>query len=55
MGTYLKYTKQILTKMSFCSGLLNKEYKKCLALLSHREIGLLKKWISKQKFKHELS
>lgn len=55
MGNYLKYTKQILAKMSFCPQLLNKEYRKCVSLLSQREHRLLNQWISRQKFAKQLN
>jgi hypothetical protein len=55
MANYLKYTKLILRKMSFCPHLLNKEYKKCVAFLSRQEIVHLKEWLRRQRFARELN
>ena len=54
MANYLKYTKQILNKMSFCPQLLNKEYHKCVALLTRKECQRLHNWIRRQDFSTKL-
>lgn len=54
MANYLKYTKLILERMSFCPNLLNKEYRKCVVLLSKHEIDRLHNWIGRQKFSTKL-
>lgn len=54
MANYLKYTKLILDRMSFCPKLLNKEYRKCVVLLSKHEIDRLHNWIRRQKFSTKL-
>lgn len=50
MANYLEYSKTILTKMSFCPQLLNKEYKKAVAKLSALDAKRLNHWIQTQKF-----
>lgn len=40
----LKYTKEILTKVSFDAQLFEKELKKAIKLLIPKEINELKKW-----------
>lgn len=54
MANYLKYTKLILKKMSFCPILLNKEYQKCIVLLSVQEYKLLNRWLRRQHFSEKL-
>ncbi len=51
----LSYCKIILEKMSFDATLLNKEYKKCLSYLSHREVAVFNRWVRKQPFYHRLT
>ncbi|MFT6981500.1 MAG: hypothetical protein ACJAUD_000263 [Crocinitomicaceae bacterium] len=54
MANYVEYAKNILKNMSFCPILLNKEYRKCIALLSKKESQHLNDWIKQQKFSREL-
>lgn len=55
MTNYLEYSKQILTKMSFCPKLLNKEYRKCNKYLTNSEQKVLRRWIKAQQFASQLS
>ena len=49
--TVLEYTKMILEKVSFDVRLLEKEYKKAIAMLSPLEVRELNTWVGKQKMK----
>lgn len=54
MKGYLKYTKEVLSKMNFDVQLLNKEYRKSLKLLSQGKISLLHDWIRSQRMAIQL-
>ena len=49
--TVLEYTKMILEKVSFDVRLLEKEYRKAIAMLSPLEVRELNTWVGKQKMK----
>lgn len=50
MGSFLKYAKTVIQKMSFDRRLLNKEYRKCLIHLSAEEQRALSKWLKDQPY-----
>ena len=54
MKSYLNYSKTILSRMSFDTRLLIKEYGKLIKLLTIKERVLLHNWLKKQKFAFRL-
>ena len=51
----LTYAKIIIGKVSFCSRLTEKEYRKALSRLSKEEKEHLKKWFYKRHFSKQLT